>query len=377
MKLTHHMASVPLHVLHIETGKNFYGGALQVLYLIRNLKGKGIKNTLIAPLGSEILKRAMDEGIKCSPTEFSGELDPRLLFRIIYLVKKIKKETRPIIHIHSRRGADLWGVLAGVITNTPYIITRRVDNPELGSLARLKYRRAEKVVAISRAIFNILKAYGIDEERLMLIPSAVDTSIYRPHCERNWFLKEFGIHPSQKTVGMVAQFIPRKGHSYVIEAIPNILRKAPNTKFIFFGQGPLEQEIKRLSQRHGVYDNCIFAGFRKDMHRIFPCLDCLVHPALMEGLGVSVLQAMACRVPVVATNTGGLSDIVEDKKTALLIKRSNMSKDIQDKLLILLNDQNADLKKSIVNNAFKKIHETFSIEKMVDAYVNLYKVVYS
>ncbi len=365
-------------ILHLETGKNFYGGALQVAYLLKGLKRVApyLKNIVIAPKDSAIVNRVSEFETLAIP--YMGETDPRLFFRLIATIKRYKaKGGSLVLHIHSRRGADLWGPLAALFTQTPYLITRRVDNPEPLAIQRLKYKRAKKIVAISSAIFEILASYGIEDSRLALIPSAVDTDRFSQKCKKSWFKKEFVLGPDDKAVGIVAQFIERKGHRYIIEAIPGIVAVEPRAKFIFLGKGPLMEDIKKEAKRLGVHPICRFPGYREDIHRIIPCLDCLLHPALMEGLGVAVLQAMACMVPVVATDSGGLRDIVIHEKTALRLPTEGLSQEIVAAILRIFDDSNGELCDKLVKNAFQLVREEFSIEKMAKSYMNLYQEILS
>src|SRR5690606_14939726 len=131
--------------------------------------------------------------------------------------------------------------------------------------------------------------------------SSVDTERYRPGChDRQWFLDEFGLEPDAPVLGMAAQFIPRKGHRTLIDAMPAILAAQPRTRVLLFGQGPEQDAIRELVAQRGLSENVSIAGFRTDLDRVLPCLDLVVHPASMEGLGVALLQSAACGVPMVA-----------------------------------------------------------------------------
>jgi len=370
----------PIHVFHIETGRSLYGGALQVLYLLGGLSQRGIQGILIAPEDSAIIRAAKKAGYRYLEVKYSGDLDPRLLFAQIKAIRSLRKEVSGIIHVHSRRGADLWGVIASMVTGLPLVITRRVDNPENAVIARLKYRHAAAVVAISRAISEILRKAGCPRERIRLIYSAVDTSIYRPDCLRTWFRQTFNLDEGDKAVGMVAQFIPRKGHAALIRAIPGILSRERRARFLFFGKGPLEGEMKALSRELGVDRVCSFLGFRDDLPRILPCLDLLVHPALMEGLGVAILQAMACGVPVVAARAGGIPEILEKERGGMLLdskEPDSMIEELQAIVPLALDREKRELEWPFLMDGRKEIKRRFSIEQMTQRYISLYREVIS
>jgi len=293
-----------MHILHIETGRNLYGGALQVFYLLKGLHVKGFNNSLICPRGSEISIQC-EKIAQVFAVPFLGDLDltfPARIHRII------RSERPDIIHVHSRRGADIWGGLAARLTGTPSIITRRVDNPEAAWLARLKYSMYKRIITISDGIRNVLLSEGLEESRVQLIHSAVDSGKYTNACDREWFNGEFDLCSDNIIIGTLAQFIPRKGHRYIIEAAPEILKKFPECRFLFFGQGPLKNELQDLCRKAGLEKFIIFPGFLSNMERIVPCLDMLLHPATMEGLGIALLQAASAQVPLIGARAGGIPD---------------------------------------------------------------------
>ena len=313
-----------MHILHIETGRHLYGGALQVLFLLRGLAETGCRNSLACPSGSAIASVAG----ACSQlyaVPVRGDLDAVFMLRL----RSIIAAGRPdLVHVHSRRGADLWGALAAWSRGVPALITRRVDNPENSLIARLKYRLYGRIITISEAIRQVLLSEGVPAEKITCVPSAVDHRRYATACDREWFLREFGLQPTDRTIGMIAQFIPRKGHRVLIEAAPGIVSRCPEARFIFFGKGPLQEDVRKMCDRNRISDKMIFAGFRTDLERILPCLDLVVHPARMEGLGVSLLQAAAAGVPMVASRVGGIPEIVQDNVNGYLI-------DVEDRHAIM------------------------------------------
>lgn len=365
--------SSQVSVIHLETGKHLYGGALQVAYLIKGLReiAPSIKNLLVIPNDSHL--KTVVKGVETIELSLSGELDPRPLFTLLRILKGYRERgQKTILHIHSRRGADLWGPLAAIFSKTPYVITRRVDNPEPHSIQRLKYKRASKVVAISSAIYEMLMSYGVKRHQLALVPSAVDTDTFRPGGDMEWFQREFEIQHDTRPIGIVAQFIPRKGHRYLIEAIPEVLAREPKARFLFFGKGPLRDQVIQELQAMGLGWACRFPGFRLDMPRIMPCLECLVHPALMEGLGVAVLQAMACKVLVVATDRGGLKDLIRHEETALRLPGSDLAQEISSSLHRVLDTTNKGLFEKIKDKAYRMVTTRFSCRGMAMAYKKIY-----
>ena len=354
-------------VLHIELGRNLYGGAKQVFYLIKGLYEKGIKNILLSPKGSEISKVAAPFLYKNYELSYLGDIDISFLFKLILILKK----TRPdIVHIHSRRGADVWGSIGAFISKIPCVITRRVDNPEYSLWAKIKYSFYDKIVVISLGIKKVLIKEGIDPKKIVHIPSGIDFDTYQKKCNKDWFLKEFGLGEQDIPIGMIAQFIPRKGHRVLLEAALQVVKQEPNAKFLLFGKGPIEAQIRSQVLELGIEKNIIFAGFRDDLDKIFPCLYMVVHPALMEGLGVSLLQAQAAGIPVVATSVGGIPEIIKNGFNGYLVS-PNDPYELAHKILDLIRDKSKAQKMGA--NGKKLIKENFSVDTMVHAYIDLYK----
>jgi glycosyltransferase involved in cell wall biosynthesis len=305
-----------LTVVHVETGRHLYGGALQVYYLLRGLREAGCRNVLVCPAGSAIAEAAPEIVDRLYAVPLGGDLDLRLVGQ---LLKVMRAERPDLIHLHSRRGADVLGGISGRLAQVPVVLTRRVDNPEPRWLAAWKYRLYDRVIAISAGIQQVLVAQGVPAAKLTCIPSAVDTERFRPGCERDRFSALFGLSADERVVGMVAQLIERKGHRHLLKAIPKILERYPRVRFLLFGQGPLEQEIRAQVGRAGLEGQVRLVGFREDLERMLPCLDLLVHPAEREGLGVSLLQAAACEVPIVASAVGGIPEVVRQGLNGYLV----------------------------------------------------------
>ncbi len=354
-----------MRVLHIETGRHLYGGALQVRYLLEGLRTLDVDNILVCPRGSDIAAAAQPFATVCE-SPMAGDLDGRFFFSLVQAVRK----TRPdLIHVHSRRGADLWGPVAAGVCRIPAVLTRRVDNLEPTWWVNLKYRSYEKIVTISEGIRRVLLEEGVPREKTVCIPSAVDAEIYRQACDRNWFHREFSLPPDARSIGVIAQLIERKGHRYLVEAAPQILRTYPQVRFIFFGQGPLREELVRLCKEARLLENVIFAGFREDLPKIIPCLDLVVHPALMEGLGVSLLQAAAAGVPIVAAAAGGIPEIVRDGINGFLFPPGD-AEALAEKTCLLLS--NPDMCEQFASRGEEIVSEEFSIQAMVQGNMGIY-----
>lgn len=310
-----------MKVVHVETGMHLYGGALQVLFLLRGLRDSPGEHILVCPPGSDIATAAA-EFARIHTIPVSGDLDWRFIGRLRDLLRREKPD---LVHLHSRRGADVLGGLAARMEGVPAVLSRRVDNPESRLAVKLKYGLYRRVITISQGIADVLVSEGVDPQKIRCVPSAVDTTLYQPGGDSAWLRQEFALPEDARVVGMAAQLIERKGHRVLLDAVPTILENHPRARFLLFGKGPLRDQLAEEISRRRLDDTVILAGFRTDLAKIFPSLDLLVHPAYMEGLGVSLLQAAACGIPIVACRAGGIPEIVRDGVNGRLLEPGDVS----------------------------------------------------
>ena len=357
-----------MKVLHVEAGMHLYGGALQVVFLLRGLKARGIDSVLACPTGSAIATEAAPHA-HVVQMKMSGDADVGLTGRLRQL---IRAERPDVVHLHSRRGSDLWGALAGKLEGVPVVLSRRVDNPEARFVVNLKYRLYDEVVTISDGIRQVLLSEGVPPAKVHCVLSAVDTERYRPdRSHLAWFRETFGVLDDELTIGMVAQFIARKGHVTLLDALPEVLAQHPRLKVILFGQGPLWDEIDARVKGDALLARHVqLPGFRKDLDRVLPCLDVLAHPAHMEGLGVSLLQAAACGVPLVGGRAGGIPEIIQPGLNGELITPGDTAALVRELSKVL---GSAELRQRYGQAGRQWVVERFSVDAMVEGNLGVYQ----
>lgn len=357
----------PLTVVHVEAGRQVYGGALQVRYLMRGLKARDWRNVLVCADDAAIAQAAADEADRVYALPMRGDIDVGFIARL----RSVLRAERPdLVHLHSRRGADVLGGLAARLERLPVVLSRRVDNPEPRAWVWLKYRLYDRVVTISRGIYDVLRAEGVPPGKLACVPSAVDSARISTQCDRAAFEREFGIVAGDAVVAMIAQFIPRKGHRYLLEAIPSILARQPRTRFLLFGQGPLLSEIRARIEAAGLSGRVQAPGFRDDVERLLACFDLVVHPAEMEGLGVALLQTAAAGVPIVASRVGGIPEVVRDGINGVLVPPKDVPA-LTTAITALLAD--VGRARALGLNGRQLVQREFSIEAMVEGNARVYR----
>jgi glycosyltransferase involved in cell wall biosynthesis len=357
-----------MKVLHVEAGKHYYGGARQVAYIIEGLAKRGIDNVLTCPAGADIAD-AVRGNAQVHQIAMGGDADIGMVWRLLQV---IRTERPDLVHLHSRRGADLWGGIAARLSGTPCVLSRRVDNPEARWQVALKYRLYDHVITISEGIRRVLLQEGLPPHQVSCVRSAVDAAPYLQLVDRAAFLREFDLPPDAIVIGMVAQLIPRKGHRYLIDAVDALRRDHPQLRVLLFGKGPLQSELQDLIAQRHAGDVIRMAGFRSDLPQWLGGLDILAHPADMEGLGVSLLQASAAAVPIVTSRAGGLPEAVEDQLNGLLVPPGDVQA-LTDALKLLLGD--AALRHRFGAAGRARVLAEFSIDAMVDGNLAVYRKV--
>lgn len=356
-----------MRVAHLEAGRHLYGGARQVLHLMRGLRTHGVAGPLVCPPGSAIAAEAARLNLEVLPVPFGGELDLLAGGRI---ARALRRQDCALVHVHSRRGAERAGRAAAGRLGIPAVLTRRVDNPLSRLAAASLLRGFGRIVVISGAVREAMLAARVRPERLTLIPSAVDAAMVEPAWSRQRLTREFGLDAEAPLVASVAQLIPRKGHSLLLEAWELVVGAVPAARLVAFGQGSLAGKLRSEAQRRGIANSVVFAGWRGDLANFLGRFDLLVHTALREGLGLAVLEAQAAGIPVVAFRAGGVPEAVADGVTGLLVPPGDAAA-LAAALVGLLRDHEA--RDCLGRAAWERAARVFRVADMVEAHLTLYR----
>lgn len=355
-----------VNIVHVETGRHFYGGAQQVIWLIRGLMDQGVGSLLVCPAATQIDDNARHAGLPVHNLPCSGELDVLFAWRLFRL---LRRERPDLVHVHSRRGADFPGGWAALAARIPAIITRRVDSAESGAGVRIRYRPFQKVVAISEHVAKVLRESGVARERIAVVRSAVDVDAITYPADRQRLDDEFGIKSGQFAIAVVAQLIRRKGHRFLLDVLPGLVAEHPGIKVVFFGTGAEESRLKALTAKLGLSASVIFPGFRADLDDYLAAFDLLVHPADREGLGVALLKAAAAGLPVIAFDVAGCSEAVQSGKTGILVPQGNLSA-LQLAIGLLITEPG--IRQSLGAAGRRRMQDEFRVSTMVESYLQTY-----
>jgi L-malate glycosyltransferase len=357
--------------LEITNSMGWSGGAQQALVLCEGLKNKGHEVILACPAGSDIEKIARIKGIKIETVNMRQEYD---IFAVLKLRKIIKKYNIEIVHAHHPK-AHALGLVASLITRVPvFIYTRRVIFPIRKAIfSQLKYKskRIDKIIAVCEGVKKVLVEYGIQPSRIQIIYGGYDLEkIVSKGKEGNRIRKEFNIKDKELLVSLVGNYSYYKGHTFFLEAVPLILKKVPQAKFILAGRDTDGEELCTLADKLNIKNSLILAGFRTDVPDILAASDITVNASLQEALAGTIIEAFALSKPVIATNVGGNGEAIINKETGLLIPPAD-AKALAEAVVQLLSDQ--DLARKMGKKGYLLAKAKFSLDNMVKQTEKLYE----
>jgi L-malate glycosyltransferase len=351
--------------LHIDTARTWRGGQNQVLLTVNGLRAIGHRAALVAHPGGELRRRAA-EGLELIPIAPRTEMDLSAAWKLSRLVKRLAPD---IIHAHDPHGVAMaslalsLGGAAAAGAQTPVLVaSRRVDFHLKGnSFSRWKYRQVDCFIAASDAIRRMLVADGIPDDRTVTVHEGIDIEHVLAAPAVNVH-EAFFLPHGAPVVGNVAALVPHKGQRYLIEAAHQVVQQLPDARFVILGEGDLRQHLEKLVHEHHLQKHVLLPGFRTDVLGCIKGFDLFAMSSVTEGLGTSLLDAMACARPIVATTAGGIPEIVEDNVNGLLVPPRDQTA-LANAIVRALND--AGLRRRMGEAGLARVHARFTVEKMV------------
>lgn len=356
-----------MNVLHLDEQRGWRGGEQQVAYLIQGQIAAGFRVHLAARPGSALLQRLGKDPVRPVPLRFRGEAD---LLAALRLARVVRREGIALLHAHTSHAHALACLARRFAPNARVIVSRRVDiPPRPGWFNRLKYHAPDHYIAISKAIDARLAAYGIPGERRTLVYSAIDPLRLQVDPLPRAAL---GIPGGAFLIGNVAALSPHKDHLTLLEAFAKVAVAHPAAWLVIAGDGPLRKRLEDRAAALGAADRVRFLGFREDIPQLLRALDAFVLSSTQEGLGTSILDAMAAGVPVAATASGGIPEMVRDGETGRLVP-PGAPQALADALASFI--EAPDQAQTLAARARAMVEESFSVGAMVEGNLAVYRQV--
>lgn len=354
--------------LHIDTGRSWRGGQNQVLLTVLGLRARGHRAALVAHPDGALYQRA-SEGTDLYPIAPKMEMDLHAAWRVSRLVRTLGPD---LVHAHDAHGvavASLARSLGGRAYAVPLVASRRVDfHVGRNAFSRWKYHQVDHFLCASQAIRTMLIGDGVADTQTSVIYEGIDLDRV-DHASPLDLHREFQLPAGAPIVGNVAALAPHKGQRYLVDAAALVVRELPDVRFLIVGDGELRDTLTRHVRRLHLQRHVVLTGFRTDVLSILRSLDLFVMSSITEGLGTSVLDAMAAGRAVVTTRAGGLSESVVDGETGLVVPPHDAA-GLARAVVELMNDP---ARRATLGRAGRqRAEERFSAERMVDETVAAY-----
>jgi glycosyltransferase involved in cell wall biosynthesis len=359
--------------LHVDTARTWRGGQNQVLLTVNGLRAIGQRASLVAHPDGE-LRRRVAEGLDLVPLAPRTEMDLSAAWRFARIVKRLAPD---VIHAHDPHGVAMaslalsLGAGSAHPAKTPALVaSRRVDFHLKGnSFSRWKYRQVDCFIAASEAIRRMLVADGVPDAQTVTVHEGIDVDRVLAAPPVNVH-EAFFLPHGAPVVGNVAALVPHKGQRYLIDAAHLVVQRVPDARFVILGEGELREHLQKQVHEHRLEKHVLLPGFRTDVLGCLKAFDLFVMSSVTEGLGTSLLDAMAASRPIVATAAGGIPEIVEDGVNGLLVPPRDHHA-LADAIVRALEDR--VLRQRMGAAGWERVNERFTVDRMVNATAAVYE----
>ena len=359
---------MPIRTIHVDTARTWRGGQNQALLTVKGLRALGHPTMLVAHPDGELRRRAPQD-TDLVPLAPRFEIDFHAAWKLARLIRAFRPA---IIHAHDPHGVALAALALGFKMPAPVrlVASRRVDFSLKGNaLSRAKYRQVDRFICASAAIGRVLENDGVNPARIVTVHEGVDIAHVAAAPPASLH-ETFWLPHGAPVVLNVAALVPHKGHRHLIDAFAEVVRVVPDARLVVLGQGEPQESLAKQIRQHGLDKHILLAGFRTDVLSLMKTADVFVLSSVMEGLGTSLLDAMACARPVVATATGGIPEVVVHEETGLLVPPRDADT-LADALITLLKDESRARQYGAAG--YERAHRRFSVEHMVNETVGVYE----
>lgn len=376
-KLTHLLQNRDEKVAHVISSNGLFGAEKVMISIASQINYNGMQSSIVAIQNAhnphtEVVEVSRVLGIPAVNIESRGRIDLRVISR---LTGYIKANSITLLHTHNYK-ANLIGLLAAKRAGIPIVATLHgyIGNGKklkcYEALDRLILRYFDRVILVGDSLKKWFRNGAVKYE---VICNGVNTNGMPSDSVTQLQVKsELGIRDGDLMIGTVGRLSKEKGHKYLIEAFIKLSQEYPNICLLIVGDGELRKELERLSETLGIKEKVTFTGYQEDVAKYYSSMDIYVSPSLVEHFPMSILEAMSFSRAVVATDVGGISKMILNENTGLIVKPQS-AEEIYQALLRLIGD--SALRKKLAGNAGEFVKRNYSLEKMLAGYKKVYNEV--
>ena len=355
----------------LATGTN--GGAQEhVFNLVSRIDRSRYDVSVCSLTGGSAIRRFEKAGIPVCVIEATDDADA-----VESVAAHLAAIDANVVHNHMYH-AEVIGTQAALrVAQTgrprPFVVgtvhSSRIRSDEDMALLRQLTPRMDHLIAVSTSIVGKIDDEGRHGAPVSLIYNGIDLARYDQMVPCCTLREEYGLPPEGPLVGVVARLEQEKGHPTLIDAWPRVLASFPAATLLMIGEGSRLDALTTQVRDLGLERSVIFTGRRDDVPEVTKSLDVAVLPSYREAQGLTILEAMALSRPVVASNVGGIPEMIEDGRTGLLVRPHDPTA-LADAILRLLRDH--PLADTLARAGHDMVHERFCVELMVRAVESIY-----
>lgn len=353
---------------------------IRVLRILHNLGGGGVQRRLLALIpylredfslhivsfkGGELEDKFREASCEVKIIPRHGKFDPLCIWRVR---NYILTHSFPIVHTHTHK-PNTTGRISAILSHTPVIIAQEHNVDEWKG----KFQRwidvklahfTDKILVVSRAVKDFYLSLGIPEDKITVIYNGLELEKFYPA----FTAKENNRWEGEPIVGFVGRIHPQKGIKALLTVGEEASRRIKEVKFLVVGEGPLKNWLIKEVEKRNLKNNFRILGKREDLPLLYSKMQVLLLPSYREGFPNVVLEAMASGVPVVATNAGGVTEIVENGTTGFVVKKGDTQSMLKHVLSLI---KEREMREEMAKRAREKV-AFFSIERMAEETKKLY-----
>ena len=361
-----------LRILFVLTGLAYGGAETQLVRLATRLKSRGWEVSVVSLMPPKAYVEDLEAaGIPVFSLGIRRKLPD--LVPVLRFARIIRKWRPDIVHSHMVH-ANLLARIVRFLAPIPVLICSARSIDEGGRFREILYRLTDSLCDLTTQVSHAgLERYvrvgAVPRHKIRYIPNGVDTERFKPNLEdRLKFRKELGVDGFVWLA--VGRFDPQKDYPTMLQAFARVVHKYSNTILLIAGDGPLRKTMENMTRELGVEKHVKFLGIRRDIPQLMNAADAYVMSSEWEGMPMVLLEASACRLPIVATNVGGNAEIVLDGQTGFLVPPK--SPEALSQAMLRMMDLPEEVREKMGEQARKHIESNFSLDRIVDCWESLY-----
>jgi glycosyltransferase involved in cell wall biosynthesis len=369
-----------MNILQVTKGALMGGGERHILTLLEGFKNRTVNMSLAVFAEGKLSAAARELGVEVFviPKRYRGDVRP-----LLDLIRLIKTKQIDIVHTHLISG-NFYGRLAGKAAKVKGIVStlHHLDKEALGrfSLPFIQYLLfrldilmaflSDRIIAPSLELKRLLLKHRVREDKIVHIPNAINLEhLQMPKEGTSVSRKRLGLPMNGKLVGMVGRMVPVKNFALFLRAAKRVTDSGIKAKFALIGDGPLRSELQKMAADLRLSEHVVFTGFREDVLQVVSVLDVFVLCSNSETFPLALIEAMALKKPVIATNVGGMPEIIDHMINGWLCPPGD-ELSLANSIIHLLTHE--EKSRELSNRAYQKVVTTFTLKGMTDKLLDVY-----